>query len=224
MIYFRQLFVFVLTVITVTVTPLFAESLSNITFTAFDVETTGLNPKTGRIIEIAAVKFENGVIKDKKKWMINPNVPIPSASTAVHNITDDMVKKSPVFNQVFHEFTNFVGNTVLIAHNANFDSAFMNEEAKRNSLTMPPFVILDSLRLARKLVTETDKKSLEALTDFFDIKMDIKHRAMADTIALVEVFNVLLKKLPDDTTFTQLQIMCDITNRFGANLENEQND
>ena len=100
-------------------------------FTAIDTETTGLYNKSDRIIEIGAVKFcKDGVI-DKFSTLINPQMPIPYASTKVNGITNQMVCDCPTFFEIHQDFLDFIKDTVLVAHNANFDIGFINSELSR---------------------------------------------------------------------------------------------
>ncbi|MDR0374312.1 MAG: 3'-5' exonuclease [Treponema sp.] len=99
-------------------------------FVAFDLETTGLDTKNDRIVEIGAVKFNKDGVISRFSVLINPGVPMPFGASAVNNITDDMLKDKPPLDAVFPDFLRFINNAIVIAHNAPFDCGFINEELK----------------------------------------------------------------------------------------------
>jgi DNA polymerase-3 subunit epsilon len=99
-------------------------------FTAFDIETTGLDPKQDRIVEFGAVKFDNRGIISRYAVLINPGIPMPPEAGRVNNITDAMLAGKPSLETVFPDFLRLVKNTVIIAHNAPFDLGFVNEKLK----------------------------------------------------------------------------------------------
>jgi DNA polymerase-3 subunit epsilon len=99
-------------------------------FTAFDLETTGLDPKQDRIVEIGALKFDNRGPLSRFSVLINPGIPMPEAAGRVNNITDEMLRGKPSLDEVFPDFIGFIRDTILIAHNAPFDCGFINEKLK----------------------------------------------------------------------------------------------
>jgi DNA polymerase-3 subunit epsilon len=99
-------------------------------FTAFDLETTGLDPKQDRIVEIGAIKFDKRGPAGRFSVLINPGIPMPKEAGRVNNITDEMLKGQPSLDEVFPDFIGFIKNTILIAHNAPFDCGFINEKLK----------------------------------------------------------------------------------------------
>jgi DNA polymerase-3 subunit epsilon len=94
---------------------------------AFDLETTGLDPKRDRIVEIGAVKFDKNGVISRFSTLINPGISMPFGAGAVNNITDDMLKDKPPLDAVFPDFLRFIKDTVIIAYNAPFDCGFINE-------------------------------------------------------------------------------------------------
>lgn len=100
-------------------------------FTAFDIETTGLDPKQDRIVEIGALKFDNRGPAARFSVLINPGVPMSEAAEKVNNISDAMLAGKPALEEILPDFLIFTGNTVIIAHNAPFDCGFVNEALKR---------------------------------------------------------------------------------------------
>lgn len=138
--------------------------LSNATFVVFDVETTGLLARQDRVLEIGAIKFRNGTITERRNWLIKPDIPIPIVVQNIHGITPDLVSNAPPFSTVFHEFSAFTSNTILLAHNARFDHAFVAGELTRNQLPFPATPILDTIPLLKSWHPEQRSYSLHNLT------------------------------------------------------------
>src|SRR5699024_9160354 len=120
-------------------------------FTVFDLETTGFSPVHDQIIEIGAVKIENGHITKRFGKFINPQVPIPEKIVELTGINQEMVNDAPLIDEVIEEFIDFIGDSVLVAHNADFDSRFlaMNIEGTYGRC---PFTTIDTLLMAQCLV------------------------------------------------------------------------
>jgi DNA polymerase-3 subunit alpha (Gram-positive type) len=161
--------------------------LSNITFVAFDTETTGFGTDDNRILEIGAVKFRDGKILEEKSWLINPERWIPYPVQKVHGITPEMIKNKPNFKATYPEFADFVGDAVLLAHNAPFDVGFVAREAKRNGITPMANPIFDSLPLFRTWFPDAESHSLEPLSEQLGVNGQVYHRATDDSryIALI---------------------------------------
>jgi len=141
-----------------------ATPLTNVTFVAFDTETTGLSVEQGRLVEIAAVKFHLDRVLERQSWLINPGIPIPEAARRVNNITDAMVSNSPPVAAVLPQFVRFAEGCVLLAHNARFDRGFVAAEAKRNSVAVPTGPLFDSLPLFQAWFPGPRSYALESLT------------------------------------------------------------
>jgi len=162
--------------------------LSNVTFVAFDTETTGLNPRQDRIVELAAVKFRDGEIVDQKTWLINPRRTIPYWAQKVHGISTAMVKDQPTFAELYPEFERFIEGSVLIAHNARFDISFMREEMLRSNLSFPRNQVVDSLELFRSWYPELKTFTLEKLAEHANVDSGGFHRALADSRYIALIF------------------------------------
>ncbi len=139
-------------------------SLSNTTFVVFDVETTGLLARQSRVLEIGAIKIRNGIILERRNWLIKPDLPIPQKVQDIHGITPELVSNAPPFSAVFPEFQAFTSNTILLAHNARYDHAFMAEELSRNHLIFPDTPILDTIPMFKAWHPELKSFSLHTLT------------------------------------------------------------
>ena len=165
----------------------------------YDTETTGLSPKTHRIIELAAYDPE----KNKTfETFLHPGGPIPADVTAIHGISDDMVKDAPSFSDVARDFSQFCeGETILIAHNNDtFDVLFLKAEYERAGFEMPAWKFLDSLKWARRYRPDLPKHTLQSLREVYGIAENQAHRALDDVKVLTEVFFHLI----DDLTLPQV--------------------
>ena len=113
--------------------------LEDDTYVVFDVETTGLSAVYDKIIELAAVKMKNGNIIDKFERFANPHHPLSATTIELTGITDDMVRNAPEIEEVIKDFNEFIGDSILVAHNATFDMGFLYEgyRKKRNRLLLP---------------------------------------------------------------------------------------
>lgn len=139
-------------------------TMRNASFVIFDLETTGLKAEDDRILEIGAVRVEAGMIRARQTWLVNPGIPIPAGSQRIHGIRPEMVAGAPPFSSVYPLFTNFVGNSVLMSHNARFDRKFLAAEIRRNGLQPPDIVLLDTLRLFKQCFPKRRSYSLANLT------------------------------------------------------------
>lgn len=165
----------------------------------YDTETTGVKPDKDRIIEIAAYD----PVQDRTfEALINPGVPIPKEASAIHHITDDMVKEAPSFKVVGADFASFCeGDVVLIAHNNDaFDLPFIRNEFERNELSFPTWPYIDSLKVSRKYRPDLPRHSLQHLRSYHGIPANQAHRALDDVIILHRVF----MKMVDDLTMDML--------------------
>jgi DNA polymerase III epsilon subunit len=162
--------------------------VGEVTFTVYDTETTGLGPQKERIIEIAAIKFQGTNVLAEKQWLIHPGRPIPAEATKVHHITDEAVRDKPGFKTVYPEFEQFIRGSVVMAHNAHFDVGFVREECLRNGLRPPPNLALDTLPMFRKWFPQVKRHNLDELGKALKVLPPDRHRAMADTLEAVLIF------------------------------------
>lgn len=160
----------------------------------YDTETTGVRADKDRIIEIAAFDPLNNRSFEK---LVNPGCLIPKEATAIHHITDEMVKDCPDFSQIGREFIDFCeGEVVLIAHNNDgFDIHFLRNEFNRHCLQMPAWSFLDSLKWARRYRPDLPRHTLQFLREVYQIAENNAHRALDDVIVLHQVFSCMTDDL-----------------------------
>lgn len=169
----------------------------------YDTETTGIRPDKDRIIEIAAFDPVRNCSFEK---LINPLCPIPHEASAIHNITDDMVKDCPDFSQIGKEFLDFCdGDVVLIAHNNDgFDIHFLRNECTRHSIPFPTWNFLDSLKWARRYRPDLPRHTLQFLREIYKIAENNAHRALDDVLVLHQVFSCMTDDLDIETVIKLL--------------------
>ena len=161
-------------------------------FTVVDIETTGGSATTGGITEIGAVRVTAGKIEAEFRQLVNPYIPVQPFVTHLTGISDEMLADQPGIEEVLPRFAAFAGDSVLVAHNAGFDIGFLNV-AMRQQFGRPlhqPH--LCTLRLARRLVPNLRRRSLDSLAEHFGIAVRDRHRALGDARMTAEVLFCLL--------------------------------
>ena len=166
-------------------------------YVVFDIETTGFSPVTNRIIEIGAVKVEHGEITERFSTFVNPQVPIPFHIEKLTSINDSMVMDADTIEVVLPQFLEFVGDAILVAHNANFDVSFIKENAKRQGIPVD-FTYVDTVGIARALLTGQSKYTLDAVAKTLGISLENHHRAVDDAECTAEIFVKFIDMLKKD--------------------------
>ena len=165
-------------------------------FVVFDIETTGFSPVANEIIEIGAVRIKNREIKESYDTFVKPINPIPDNIIQLTSITNEMVSDARRIEEVLPEFLDFVGDAVMVAHNADFDMSFIRENASRQGIDLKN-TDLDTIYLAKVLLPDQKKFGLKALTKYFDIPQEHHHRADDDAkntgIVLLRLFDIMEK-------------------------------
>ena len=164
------------------------------TYCVLDLETTGFSAVTEKITEVGIMKVKNGEVIDEFSCFVNPEKPIPQRVVEVTNITDDMVKDAETIDKVFPKILEFLGDSVVVAHNAKFDVGFLKQNAKVLGYNFD-YTVLDTLALAKDVFPEMKKYKLGKIADALGIKVEVAHRALDDVDTTVKVFNVMLEKL-----------------------------
>ncbi|XID95089.1 PolC-type DNA polymerase III [Paenibacillaceae bacterium WGS1546] len=171
------------------------QTLEDAEYVVFDIETTGLSVTDNKIIELAGVKMKNGQEIDRFETFINPHEPIPYNIQQLTNITDDMVRDAPELEPKLKEFIAFVGDAVLVAHNAGFDIGFIQHACKQFGLPPVGNPVLDTLEVARYLHPTMKNHRLNTLAALYKVSLENHHRAIDDTVALGGILNGQLKDL-----------------------------
>ncbi|GGE46253.1 DNA polymerase III PolC-type [Pullulanibacillus camelliae] len=170
-------------------------ALQDATYVVFDVETTGLSAIYHKIIELAAVKVKNGEIIDRFEAFANPHETLSTTTIELTGITDDMVRDAPEIDVVLKQFHEFAGDSVLVAHNAQFDMGFLNTGYERVGLPKAANAVVDTLELGRFLYPHMKNHRLNTLCKAFNIELTQHHRAIYDA----EATGYLLWKMIQDT-------------------------
>ena len=187
------------------------------TYCVLDLETTGFSFRTEKITEVGIMKIKNGEILDEFSCFVNPEKPIPERVVEVTNITDDMVKDAETIDKVMPKILEFVGDSVLVAHNADFDIGFLKYNAKQLGLTLDNTYI-DTLRLSKDLFPDFKKYKLGLIAEKLGIKVEVAHRALDDVDTTVKVFNIMLGMLKEKgaKTVDDIDIVADNGNSKDA--------
>ena len=165
-------------------------------YCVLDLETTGFSPVTEKITEIGIMKLKDGKVIDEFSCFVNPEKPIPQRVVEVTNITDDMVKDAETIEKVFPKVLDFIKGSVLVAHNAPFDMAFLEHNAKELGYEFD-FTYIDTLSLSQELFPELKSYKLSRIAKSLGIKVEVAHRALDDVATTVKVFGVMLQKLKE---------------------------
>ncbi len=184
---------------------------------AFDTETTGLNPVGARLVELSGVKFRaDGSEISTFQSLIDPKSPIPKEVTAIHGITDEMVRGEKTYEEVVPAFIRWAAaadeqqspglhnQAILMAHNAPFDIAFIEVALCRMALPMPENLVLDTLPMARQLISGPHNYQLRTLVEHLGIEAPTYHRALADSYSVRNLFLRMLQELPEGATVETL--------------------
>ncbi|WP_026116697.1 DEDD exonuclease domain-containing protein [Nocardiopsis valliformis] len=174
--------------------------LTGVSFVVVDLETTGTSASKSQITEIGAVRVREGRVVDEFTTLVNPGVLIPAAITLLTGITQSMVATAPPITEALPGLLDFLAaepDTVLVAHNAPFDTGFLKAACEREGTQWPDYPVVDTLRLARAVLVrpEVHNHRLGTLATFFGTPTTPNHRALDDARATVDVLNGLLARL-----------------------------
>ncbi len=158
-----------------------------------DTETTGLDYTKEKLVEFAAVRLENGKIKDEFQTLINPQQHIRKSSIAIHGITQEMVADAPTESEAIPKILEFMGDYPMVAHNAIFDYSFINEAAKRVTGHGINNERIDTQQMFKEVFPDLESHGLNALTEKFKVDLTNRHRAMGDTMGLALAYPKLKK-------------------------------
>ncbi|MBX3298049.1 MAG: 3'-5' exoribonuclease [Acidobacteria bacterium] len=173
--------------------------LAETDFVVFDLETTGAKAPPCRITEVGAYRVAGGEVRDRFHTLLNPEMPIPPFITQLTGIDDDMVAGAPLFGEILGDLLRFIGDSVMVAHNAAFDMRFLNYEISRifpdHRLANP---CLCTVQLSRRLLPEIENHKLKTVARHYEIDLVDHHRASADAFATAHIFVNLLSRLHSD--------------------------
>jgi len=187
----------------------FPRSYSDESYVVFDLETTGLKPEFEKITEIGAVKYIHGKVVDTFSQLINPGKPIPPNIVELTGITDEMVADKPPIEEVLPRFVEFCRGCILVAHNAKFDTSFINYQLKQNEIDFT-YETVDTLELSRSLFPEEKVHKLNIVAERLGVTLENHHRAVDDAKACCDILIKLMQiKEEREKTVTD-EYTCDL--------------
>ena len=164
----------------------------NLPWVVFDFETTGLDSKIDQIIEIGAQKVVKGQVVDQMESLIHCEIPLSERIQQITGITPAMLADQPRLNSVLPQFLEFIQGSVLVAHNAAFDYAFLVEACRLNDIELAGWPTLCTLKLARELLPDLERKNLDTLAEHYGLTFAARHRSIGDVGVTVSVLQELL--------------------------------
>lgn len=167
--------------------------LEQASFIVVDIETTGGRAGPGTIIEIGAWRMQGGRMLDSFQSLIRPHSPIPRFITGLTSITDDMVRTAPPIEEVLPPFREFLGDSVMVAHNAAFDFSFLDFEFRRLFGLGIPNPVICTLRMARRFMPSLKRKRLDALAEHFGLSTHGRHRGLGDARMAAELLSIFIE-------------------------------
>lgn len=169
--------------------------IANVTrYVVIDTETTGLDYKKDRVIEIALLKYDKGKLIGRYVSFINPKMKIPPEASAKNHITDNDVKNAPTYKMVCNDIADFINNEIVVGHNVAFDLNFITPIIKLSGKDVTVKYI-DTLAISRALDKYVENHKLQTLVSYFGILTDGAHRAASDALATANVFEIHKKKV-----------------------------
>lgn len=169
-------------------------------YVALDLETTGLNPLTDRIIEIGAAKVVDGEIVSTYTTLVNPQIPVSTMISKLTGINSEMLTNQPLVGDIISDFVEYTENMPILGHNVIFDFSFLKKAAVNNKLTFEKDGI-DTLKMARRILPNLEHKGLEYLCNYFSIYPENTHRALDDAISALKLYEKLYELNPEDKGF-----------------------
>lgn len=176
-------------------------------YTVLDIETTGLSKYIHNVTEIAAVKIKGKRVVGSFQTLVNPEQRIPSFITRLTGIDNEMVKDAPTIDSVLPAFLDFLGSSVIVAHNATFDYGFINYNSEKHLKKSVKNKRLCTRKLANRLLPSLPRKRLGDICECFDVKNEQAHRAMGDVKATKQIFYKFMSMLALADIKTQDEIM-----------------
>src|SRR5688500_14597009 len=183
--------------------------LKDLDFVVVDVEATGAKTPPNRLIELGAYRIRDGRIVDKFLSLVNPEIPIPRFVATLTGISNEMLKRAPVFADVAPQWLDFVSDSVLLAHSSTFDTSFLNHAISRvypgHRMLNPP---LGTVTLSRPVLPDLLSHRLDTIAEHFSLPIVSRHRAGCDALATAEIFIQLLPRLEEVHGVKDLADLC----------------
>lgn len=177
--------------------------LEQLSYIVVDLETTGLDPANDEIIEIGAIKIGNGEVKDIFNKLIKPERQIPAGITELTGISQEMVNDELPIKPVLEKFAAFIDDSILMAHNADFDISFLKNNFKKYlNKDLHNFTVC-TLLVARDILPNLENHKLHTIAKYFGVEVANRHRAIGDVEVTYQVWQNLSKKLKDRNIATK---------------------
>lgn len=174
-------------------------------FCVLDVETTGTSALSNRVIEIGIVRVKKGKLQDTYSSFLNPGTYIPYHITQLTGIRNEDVVNAPLFAEIMTNIREFIGDSVVVAHNLQFDHGFLSQEFLREGDEFPKNETLCTLKLARRLYPDLPSKALGSLVKYFKLRHRGVHRALGDATVTAKILLRMLKTLEEEHSVTTLE-------------------
>ena len=171
-------------------------------FVVFDFETTGLDTRNCRIIEIGAIKYKYKKEVARFSQLINPGTPISKEITRITGIDDAMLINQPFIQNVLPEFHDFLRGSIGVAHNAEYDLAMLFHESNRLGISCD-YTVICTLKLARAFL-KLESRNLDSLSKHYGLQFESRHRSIGDILVTAEILWKLLEEHPELQTMTDL--------------------
>lgn len=171
-------------------------------YVVMDMEMTGLSPYKDKIIEIGAIKTIEGEVVEEFQTLINPNINISEKITDITGISNEMVKGKPFIDEILQDFIHFIGKSVIIGHNLVFDYSFLMQAIYNNKMNEKCEISrlgIDTLKIARKVLSSDEEKTLGALSKKYNIYDDNYHRALNDAYMTMKLYKILCEEFENET-------------------------
>ena len=175
-------------------------------YIALDLETTGLNPASDRIIEIGMARIEHGEVKDTYSTLINPGITVSDRVVELTGIHNEELTDKPRIDDVLCDIMEFIGDYPILGHNIIFDYSFLKKSAVNNKLEFNVRGI-DTLKMARRILPELEHKRLDYLCEHLDIDPGNSHRALDDAISASKLYYALYAVNPEDEMFNKAMVL-----------------
>lgn len=179
------------------------KKLKDLTFVAFDIETSGAYPLNNEICELAAVKFKDGKIIGEYQTLAKTKVPMSDFIIGIHGITNEMlINEVPIVDKI-ESFYEFIKDAVCVGHHCPFDMGFISIEFEKKNLLPPSIPALCTSLLSRKLFPESINHKLQTLVEFFNLDKNQAHRALDDAISCLSVMKKCFDKMGWERTLEE---------------------